>query len=301
MLLPDLGVNMLKRVVIVDSQPIVLEGLKGVLNAEPDLEVVGEASCCENGCLSVSELAPDLVILDLEFTDACGAEVIRHFRTRFPRLPAIVYTNQRDRELIAEALKYNIQGYVLKTSPTDHLFQAIRFVGAHRSYLDPAVTSAVLAEFSYDRVPQGDPVLSPREFTVLRMLAEGKRNKEIAKDLFISERTVKFHVSAVLRRLQAQNRTHAVRVAEERGLISKPGQSRNPPPSHSEPQDTGTFASTPEFERRRRARTAVVRSEHHGSMSARETTARQAGAGDSQGGKILDVVPLLTAKARGGK
>jgi len=220
--LDAVGVDVMSsRILIIDNQPVFRFGLERLLNAEPDIEVVGQASSCHEACPLVTTLQPDVVVLDLELEDATGSEAIIRLRERFPGLRAMVYTDIVDRQLVAQALRYNVRGYVLKKSSPDQLLAATRTVAAGGYYLDPAISSAVLAELNPLPSEEDVPLLSQREYTILKILAQGKSNKEIAKELFISERTVKFHVSAVMRLLGARNRTHAVMIAEQMGLLTR--------------------------------------------------------------------------------
>lgn len=222
------GDLMCSRILIIDNQPVFRFGLERLLNAESDLEVVGEASSCRQACPLAATLQPDVVILDLELEDATGSEAIVRLREQFPAVRAMVYTDIVDRRLVAEALRFNVRGYVLKRSAPDQLLAATRTVAAGGYYLDPAISSAVLAELNPQPSDPNPPLLSQREHTILKTLSQGKSNKEIAKELFISERTVKFHVSAVMRQLGARNRTHAVMLAEQMGLLTRTqGRSRS--------------------------------------------------------------------------
>jgi DNA-binding NarL/FixJ family response regulator len=214
---------MTTRIVVVDSNPILRLGLKELLRASVDLLIVGEASRCSDGCNSISASHPDIVVFDVELEDASGAEVIRHFRERFPDVRAIIYTDRQEPEFVTEATTCQIQGFVLKKSPMHRLGDAIQFVASGMSYLDPAITAVVLAQLSTSPPEEKQSGLSVKELSVLRLVAAGKSNKEIAKALCITERTVKFYVSSILRRLEARNRTHAVRIAEAKQLLSRVG------------------------------------------------------------------------------
>jgi DNA-binding NarL/FixJ family response regulator len=214
---------MTKRTVLVDGNPILRFGLREILTASAEVAIVGEASRCNEACAAVSLLRPDLVVFDLELEDACGGEVIRRFRDRFPSLLAVIYTARREPEIIAEALACGIQGYMLKTSPNERIREAVEHVAAGRAYLDPDITATVLAQVANAPEQREErPTLSAKEQAVLLLLASGRRNKQIAEDLHITERTVKFHVSSILRQLQATNRTEAVRTAERLRLLPVP-------------------------------------------------------------------------------
>ncbi|MGD8310528.1 MAG: response regulator transcription factor [Chromatiales bacterium] len=226
---------MTTRILIIDNHPIMRHGLKSALQVHPAFIVEGEASCCQSGCTGISSLRPDLVVFDIELADACGTDMIARFRDKFPDMPAVIFTREGSREIVAEALRSGIQGFVLKCSPSDRIIRAIESVAAGGPYLDPALGSVLFAEMnSVDETPAAS-ALSDRQLLVLRMLAEGKANKEIARDLFISESTVKFHVSAILQLLKARNRTHAARIAEEQGWIKPRSTGRSIAPAGVDP------------------------------------------------------------------
>lgn len=221
---------MTARLVIVDSNPILRVGLREILCSTTDVVVIGEASRCSEGCPLIARLQPDLVVFDLELDDACGGTVIKRFRERFPSLRAVIYTARRDAEFVAEALSHNIQGYVLKSSPNTRLVDAVEHAASGRGFLDPEITATVLTQAASvppQRAGVTEQVLTAREMTILRLLAEGKRNKQIASQLGITERTVKYHVSGILSRLEAKNRTQAAKIAEKLGLLSVGANSGN--------------------------------------------------------------------------
>ena len=197
-------------IVLVDPNPILRLGLRQALSYADGITVVGEASGCRDGCPLISTLHPNLVIFDLELGDACGSEVA-----------AVIYSNCVDREMVTQALDSHVQGYLLKTSPEKRLIEAVEHVARGRGFLDPYITSTVLSEASSTAKDQSHerPRLSPRELAILWKLAAGARNSHIASALPLTERTVKFHVSSILRRLGATNRTEAVYVAERLGLL----------------------------------------------------------------------------------
>lgn len=203
------------RLLIVDDHPIVRDGLRGVLTTQPDFVVVGEAATGPLAIERACTLRPDVVLLDLELPELDGVAVLRRLRESCPAVRAIVFTAFDTDERIVEAVRAGAQGYLLKGVPREELFNAIRVVHGGGSLLQPIVASKLLRRVS----GAGPAELSPRELTVLRLLAHGLPNKLIARDLAISERTVKFHVTAILAKLAATNRTEAVRLAAQQGLI----------------------------------------------------------------------------------
>ena len=209
------------RILVVDDHPVVRFGVSGLLSAQPDFIVVGEASSCEECCRNLRTYAPDVVLLDLELGDASGLEALSKLRSIDPNISIIVYTAHGTGWRVLEAIKIGVEGYIMKKAPIDMVVEAIRVVHQGGSYLDPAVTSQVMGAVGRRTEKAGSELrnLSERETAVLQMLARGKRNKDISKALSITERTVKFHISSVLGKLNVGNRTEAVVVAAELGLI----------------------------------------------------------------------------------
>lgn len=206
------------RIVVVDDHPIVRDGLVAVLSTQPDFEVVGEASSGPEVIQQVSAIQPDVILLDLEMPDMDGVETLQNLRGIDPTLRVIVFTAFDTDERIVKAVQAGAQGYLLKGVPRDEIFNAIRVVHAGGALLQPVIASKLLRQVSRDAQPESDS-LTERELEVLRLMAQGQMNKEIAAALVISERTVKFHVSAILSKLGAGNRTEAVRLAAQQGLI----------------------------------------------------------------------------------
>jgi DNA-binding NarL/FixJ family response regulator len=206
------------RIVVVDDHPIVRDGLVAVLSTQPDFEVVGEASSGPEAIQQVRAIQPDVILLDLEMPGMDGVETLQCLRDIDPAVRVIVFTAFDTDERIVKAVQAGAQGYLLKGVPRDEIFNAIRVVHAGGALLQPVVASKLLRQVSRDAQPELDS-LTERELEVLRLMAQGQMNKEIAAALVISERTVKFHVSAILSKLGAGNRTEAVRLAAQQGLI----------------------------------------------------------------------------------
>jgi DNA-binding NarL/FixJ family response regulator len=196
----------------------VRDGLVAVLSTQPDFEVVGEASSGPEAIQCVGASRPDVILLDLEMPDMDGVETLQRLREIDPALRVIVFTAFDTDERIVKAVQAGAQGYLLKGVPRDEIFNAIRVVHAGGALLQPVIASKLLRQVSRDAQPEPDP-LTERELEVLRLMAQGQMNKEIAAALVISERTVKFHVSAILSKLGAGNRTEAVTLAAQQGLI----------------------------------------------------------------------------------
>jgi DNA-binding NarL/FixJ family response regulator len=209
------------RLLVADDHPVVRDGLVAMLGTQPDFVVLGEASTGVEAVEQAAALEPDVVLLDLEMPGLDGAAALAQMRAARPQLRALVFTAFDTDERIVSAVRAGAQGYLLKGAPRDELFNAIRVVAGGGSLLQPVVASRLLQRLNAAAdapAPSAEP-LTEREHEVLRLLAQGKPNKEIAAALSISERTVKFHVSSLLSKLGASNRTEAVTLAAQRGLI----------------------------------------------------------------------------------
>jgi DNA-binding NarL/FixJ family response regulator len=204
------------RILLVDDHPVVRDGLAAMLGTHPDFAVVGEAGTGAEALTQAARLRPDVVLMDLAMPELDGVEAIRRLRATNPAVQVVVLTAFDTDERIVGALEAGAQGYLLKGAPRTEIFTAIRTVSAGGALIPPVVASKLLR-----RVREADhpDALTPREREVLALLASGLANQEIASRLAITERTVKFHVSAILSKLGARNRTEAARLARERGLL----------------------------------------------------------------------------------
>lgn len=208
------------RILVADDHPIVRDGLIAILSTQPDFEIVGKASTGVEAISQAEVLNPDLLLLDLEMPEMDGVEALRHLRDAHSPVRAIVFTAFDTDERIVGAVQAGAQGYLLKGAPREEIFNAIRVVHAGGSLLQPVVASKLLRQVIQDHDGHSSPdALTPREQNVLQLLAQGLQNKEIAAELVITERTVKFYVSSILSKLGAGNRTEAVTLAVQRGLV----------------------------------------------------------------------------------
>jgi two-component system, NarL family, response regulator LiaR len=213
--------NQAIHILIADDHPVVRDGLNAILSTQPDFQVVGEAANGEEVIEKVTKLHPDVLLLDLEMPVMDGVETLRRLRVTHPEMRSIVFTAFDTDERILGAVQAGAQGYLLKGTPREQLFEAIRVVFNGGSLLQPVVMSKLMRRISEKPADSATEPLTPRELDVLRLLARGLQNKEIAAELVISERTVKFHVSSIFSKLGASNRTEAVTMALQQGLVEQ--------------------------------------------------------------------------------
>ena len=217
------------RVLIVDDQPLLRTGFRMILEAERDIEVVGEAPDGAAGVAAAATLAPDIVLMDIRMPVMDGVEATRRIAGAGVERPAkvVVLTTFDLDEYIVEALRNGASGFLLKDVPPEELVDAIRVVADGGALLAPSVTRRLLDAFAY-RLPRGTQAsgladLTERELEVLREVAAGKSNAEIADELVVSETTVKTHVSRVLMKLDLRDRVQAVVFAYENGVVQPGG------------------------------------------------------------------------------
>jgi DNA-binding NarL/FixJ family response regulator len=219
------------RIVIVDDQAMVRSGLRSLLEDEPDLQVVGEASDGETGVSLVRYHRPDVVLLDIRMPVLDGIAATRRIVAEGLAARVLVLTTFDLDEYVFQALRAGASGLLLKDATADQLVTAVRTVAAGDALLDPAVTGRVIDAYvaSSPAGPPADPMLADltaREVEVLRLIAHGRSNREIAAALFVGEATAKTHVSNVLGKLGLRDRVQAVIRAYESGLV-RPGEARS--------------------------------------------------------------------------
>jgi DNA-binding NarL/FixJ family response regulator len=203
------------RLVIADDHPVVREGLRGMLSSQSDFEIVGEAATGTEAVALVSQLHPDVVLMDLRMTELDGAAATAQIRAQQLNTSVLVLTTYENNADILRAIEAGATGYLLKDAQRDELFTAIRTVAQGKAILAPVVTSRLLQQM---RTPAQE-ALSAREVEVLSLVAHGASNKEIARGLHLSEATVKAHLLHLFGKLGVTDRTAAVTVALERGLL----------------------------------------------------------------------------------
>lgn len=213
------------RILLVDDQTMFREALKTLLSVQPDFEVVGEANDGEQALQRAAALKPDVILMDLRMPVLDGVAATRMLHKDYPNCKVIILTTFDEDEYIFEGLRAGALGYLLKDAASDKLFEAIRLAARGESFLQPSVATKLLNQFARlaDQVPRltsamAEP-LSDREVEVLRRIASGDSNREIAAKLFIAEGTVKNHVTNILNKLEVNDRTQAAMRAKELGLI----------------------------------------------------------------------------------
>jgi DNA-binding NarL/FixJ family response regulator len=213
------------RVLVADDQPLVRVGLAKILEARPDFEVVAEAADGARAVEACSQLRPDVVLMDIRMPGMDGLEATRRIVERNGAATRVlVLTTFGRNEYVYEALRAGASGFLLKDTPPEELLAAVEIIARGDALLAPAITRAVIEEFARHPAPPQQPPaklehLTARETEVLHLLARGLANAEIAKDLYISEATVRTHVLHVLQKLELRDRIHAVIYAYETGLI----------------------------------------------------------------------------------
>ena len=211
------------RVLVVDDHAVVRRGLSEFLESEPDLELVGDASGGDEALELLDQLEaegrrPDVVVMDLQMAPVDGIETTRRIRSTYPAVEVVALTSFGEEERVEAALAAGASGYLLKDADADEIATAIRVAQRGEIQIDPAVARSVLERRRSPYEAPGSP-LTARELEVLRSVAAGKANKQIAVHLEISERTVRAHVSSILTKLEASSRTQAAIRAVREGLV----------------------------------------------------------------------------------
>ena len=209
------------RVLIVDDHPIVRQGVRSVLANHSDIEVVGEADGAASLFASLASIKPDVVLLDIRMPGQNGIEITQRLKREYPDIKVILLSTYDDEEFLFGALRAGAEGYLLKSASNEVLASSIRQVGRGERLLSPALVGKVMREFQdlAKEKTRADSGLSDQELQVLRMIANGSTNKEIAEMLFWSEVTVKRKVQDILEKMGVANRAQAVAEASKRGLL----------------------------------------------------------------------------------
>ena len=213
------------RILIADDHALFRRGLEMVLDKEPDIEVVGEAHDGDQAVDRATELMPDVVLMDVRMPRRSGIEATQKIKEQLPHVKILVLTNSDDEADLYDSIKAGASGYLLKEISSEEVADSIRSVVQGHSRISPAMASKLLSEFQAmtkrqdDRQPLAPPRLTDRELQVLRLVAKGLANRDIAGELFISENTVKNHIRNILEKLQLHSRMEAVIYAVREKLL----------------------------------------------------------------------------------
>jgi DNA-binding NarL/FixJ family response regulator len=209
------------RVIICDDQATVRDGLVMLLKLEPDIDIVGTAEDGAEAVQMVANKGPDLILMDLKMPIMNGVEATRQIMMKYPQVKVLVLTTYADDEWLFDAIQAGASGYLLKDTPREELIRAVRGTAAGKTYIDPSIAKKVLDQVSSRQTQPATLVtskLTEREVEVLRLIAKGLSNADIADSLFLSDGTVRNHVSAILAKLGVNDRTQAAVLAIKHGL-----------------------------------------------------------------------------------
>ena len=209
------------NVMIAEDHSMIREGLKQLLELEPDIKVVAGCSDGQEAVEKYREAKPDIVLLDINMPTLNGLEALRQIREYDSGAKAVMLTIHQDRNYLLKALELGALGYILKDAEASVLIEAVRSVKNYQTYIQPVMARELVNEYKRIKGGYDDPKksLTGREVEVLKLLSKGMLNKEIAKNLFISEKTVKNHISSIFRKLNVQDRTQAAVFAIKNGIV----------------------------------------------------------------------------------
>lgn len=210
------------RLLIIDDHEMVREGLKAMLDAEPDFAIVGDAANAEQALEMIERLSPDVVLLDIRLPGVSGIDLCRTVASQYPKTAVIILTTFTDESLVAQCIQAGARGFIVKDIERFDLKRSIRAVARGEAVIDPKAAVVVLAQLR--RAPQVNQESSPeplstQQIVILRLIAQGLSSREIATRLYLSENTVKGYVQEILHRLGVKNRTEAVMVAVKQGWL----------------------------------------------------------------------------------
>jgi DNA-binding NarL/FixJ family response regulator len=211
-------------VFIADDHAVLRAGLKALVNAQPDMEIVGEADNGQTTCEKAKELMPDILLMDISMPKLNGVAAAEAIKQECPSIKIVVLTAYKDRGYLDRFLRVGASGYVLKLSAADELIEAIRVVAAGGTYLDPEMADRITEGYIQGRQLKGElrrKELTPREEEVLRLIAQGHSNKEIARQLNIAVKTVESHKANLMQKLELRTRTEIVRYALRQGWLQE--------------------------------------------------------------------------------
>jgi DNA-binding NarL/FixJ family response regulator len=215
------GTRAALSVLILDDHPIIRYGIAQLLSSQPGMRVAGATDSCATAWERLETARPDLLLMDVELREGCAHTLILRINEGSLDTRVLVYSAKAHDAHVLEAVRCGAHGYITQYAEPGRLCEAIRVVAAGGFYLDPAIASKVIAQLGrkHERRARPSRELTPREIAVLHRLAAGMRNSEIAVDLYITERTVKYHITSMFNKLRARNRTQIVKIAIQTGLI----------------------------------------------------------------------------------
>lgn len=206
------------KLMLVDDHAVLRDGLRNILELEHDIEVVGEAVSGDDALLKVTTCQPDIILMDINMPQKSGIEVTGILKRKFPAIKILILTMHSHEEYFMAAIREGADGYLLKDAPSDQVVEAIRTVARGESVIHPSMTKKLL-HFHQQQEQAKDTTLTEREKDVLQCLVEGLSNKEIANRLFISDKTVKIHVSKIFKKFDVKSRSQVVIYAVQNNLV----------------------------------------------------------------------------------
>jgi DNA-binding NarL/FixJ family response regulator len=206
------------EVILVDDHAILRDGLKTIIGQEEDMKVIGEATGAAQLKAMLPNLQPAVVMMDINMPETNGIELTKWVKAQYPEVKVIVLTMYKDDEYFMAAIREGANGYLLKDSPSEEVISAIRLVSKGESVIPPSMTKKLLS-LHHTNSKEEDNSLTPREMEVLLGLVEGLSNKEIADRLFISDKTVKIHMSNIFKKLNVKSRSQALIYAVQHKLV----------------------------------------------------------------------------------
>ncbi|HHZ17330.1 MAG TPA: response regulator transcription factor [Peptococcaceae bacterium] len=210
------------RVVIIDDHPLVREGIKKLLEFEEDIEVLDMAGDGQGAINIARKLVPDVILMDINMPGTNGIEATKVIKREFPQIGIVALTAHEEKDYVLDLVRAGVSGYVLKDICPEKLVETIREVAQGRSVIDPSITKLLFTEVNRMTKPQNreeGKAITSREMDILKLLARGLSNKEIASELSISEKTVKNHITSIFRKIKVEDRTQAVLYAVKHHLV----------------------------------------------------------------------------------
>lgn len=210
------------RLMLVDDHAVLRDGLRNIISVVEDIEVVGEAVSGDDALVQVEKCQPEMILMDINMPMKNGVEVTGILKKKYPHIKILVLTMHSHEEYFMSAIREGADGYLLKDAPSDQVIDAIRTVARGESVIHPSMTRKLLAFHQQKQTEQEDNTLTEREKEVLLCLVEGLSNKEIADRLFISDKTVKIHVSKIFKKLNVKSRSQVIIHAVQHQLVPIP-------------------------------------------------------------------------------